>query len=105
MNNIGNEIFWSNCVIEALKRKFRNWNDIVLIPLFRFPWHFHMMWFDKKSNQVKHFTHKYLPGRASDMFFKGQVECMSIDRLNDWLISVGKEKLIGKKLGEIENED
>lgn len=89
-----NGIFWSNCVIESLKRKFRNWGSVVLIPLLRFPFHFHMMWFDKNSKQVKHFTYKNVPGNHSDLFFKGRVESMSMVEFKNWLITVGKENII-----------
>lgn len=94
MHNSENEIFWSNCVIEALKRKFRNWDSIVLIPLLRFPFHFHMLWVDRFENRVFHFTHRSMEGWHSDMFFKGQVESMCMDEFKNWLITVGKENTI-----------
>lgn len=100
---------WSNCVIEALKRKFRNWDSVVLMPIFRLPWHFHMMWFDKEHKEIKHFTHKNTEGFCTDLFFKGQVETIRLKHFKDWCITVGKphSKLIEKveKLGGTEHED
>ena len=92
------KILWSNCVIEAFKRKFRNWNNIVLMPVFRLPWHFHLMWFDKDKKEVRHFTHRSMEGWHSDVFFKGQVETIKLKHFRDWCITVGKpnSKLIEK---------
>lgn len=76
---MANELFWSNCIIQAFKHKLHAWNDIRLIPLFNFP-HFHMMWYDSRTNQIYHFTDK-IGKRFSDMFFEGSIQMVERDAL------------------------
>ena len=71
-------IFWSNCLIEALRRKVKDWDNIVLIPLFH-GFHFHMMWYDKKTKKISHFTHRRLQGWFCTLFFKGTVDNVEYD--------------------------
>ena len=75
----------SNCVIEALKRKFSNWDEIKLIPIWHNIWHFHVMWLDRRNGMVYHFTHKSIPGWHCDLLFKGRVEEVNPDNLKKWL--------------------
>ena len=80
----------SNCVIEALKRKFKDWTNIRLVPLWK-GWHFHMMWYDRKRGKFRHFTHRRLDGWFTTILFKGTVENVKRKHLEKWCRSVGIE--------------
>lgn len=83
-------IFVSNCMIEALKRKFRNWRDITLIPIWHGIFHFHMMWHDKRDGRIRHFTHRNLdPEFFTNLLFKGQILNVDRDALTRWAESKG----------------
>ena len=77
------DTFWSNCLIEALKRKLKDWNKIVLIPLFT-GFHFHIMWYDRKSKKISHFTHRRLSGWFCTLFFKGTIDNVEYDSLKQY---------------------
>ena len=77
--------FWSNCLIEAIKVKFKDWSGVKLIPIWHGLVHFHMMWLDKRISKIFHFTHKSLPGWHCDLFFKGRIEEVDQDGLKKWL--------------------
>ena len=47
--------------------------------------HFHMMWLDKRTSKILHFTHKSIPGWHCDLFFKGKIEEVDPDGLKKWL--------------------
>ena len=81
------DVHWSNCLIEAIKAKFKDWHVVKLIPIWRGIFHFHMMWMDVKSGKIFHFTHKSLPGWHCDLFFKGRIEEVNpkgLKRLENW---------------------
>ena len=49
----------SNCLIEGVKQKLKDWGNIQLKPFFCIdgkPWRFHLMWLDRRARCVKHFT-------------------------------------------------
>lgn len=75
----------SNCLIEGLKQKFLNWHKVKLIPIWHGIIHFHVMWLDKRNGMVYHFTHKSIPGRHCDLFFKGRIEEVNPNNLKKWL--------------------
>ncbi len=77
--------FWSNCLIEAIKVKFKDWHAVKLIPIWHGLVHFHMMWLDKRTSKIFHFTHKSLPGWHCDLFFKGRIEEVDPNGLKKWL--------------------
>lgn len=81
-------IFWSNCLIEALKRKVKDWNKIVLIPIIH-GFHFHMMWYEIDTKTIKHFTHSRLDGWFTTLWFRGTVENVKREHLEKWCKSVG----------------
>lgn len=74
---------WSNCMIESLKYKFNDWKGIRLLPIFH-KFKFHMMWYDRRTNEVKHFTHASMEGWHSALFFKGMVETVNINKFKKW---------------------
>lgn len=81
--------FHSNCVIEALKRKFSRWSEIRLIPIWN-GWHFHMMWHDRADGRIWHFTDRELgEGKKSAILFKGRVLNVDKDALARWAESKG----------------
>ena len=81
--------FWSNCVIEALKRKFKDWDNIRLVPLWK-GWHFHMLWYDKADGRIWHFTDRELgEGKSSPFLFKGHVLNVDKGALIRWAKSQG----------------
>ena len=80
--------FRSNCVIVALREKFRDWNNIVLVPIYH-GFHFHMMWYDKRKSTFRHFTHSRLDGWFTTLWFKGTVENVKQHHLKRWCESVG----------------
>lgn len=75
--------FWSNCLIEAMKRCWKDPenNDYIVI---NGPMRFHVMWLDKKERKIKHFTHRRLTGRFSSLWFKGTIEYVDYDALKEW---------------------
>ena len=75
--------FWSNCLIEAMKRCWKDPenNDYIVI---HGPMRFHVMWLDKKERRIKHFTHRRLTGRFSSLWFKGTIEYVDYDALKEW---------------------
>ena len=75
--------FWSNCVIEALKEKFKDLSGVKLLPIWH-GFHFHMMWFDKRKNTFRHFTHYKLNGWFTTLWFKGTVEEVKRKHLEKW---------------------
>ena len=83
------EWFWSNCVIEALRAKFKDWDSIRLIPLWQ-GWHFHMLWYDKANDRIWHFTDRELgEGKSSALLYSGQVLHVEKDALMRWAKSQG----------------
>ena len=76
--------YWSNCAIEAFKAKVRDWRNIRIIPIWHGWIHFHVMWLDKRTGKVLHFTHKSLPGWHCDLFFKGRIEEVDKVGLKKW---------------------
>ena len=46
--------------------------------------HFHMMWFDKRENTFRHFTHYKLNGWFTTLWFKGTVEEVKRKHLEKW---------------------
>ena len=76
--------YWSNCAIEAFKAKVRDWRNIRIIPIWHGWIHFHVMWLDKRTGKVLHFTHKSLPGWHCDLFFKGRIEEVDKVGLRKW---------------------
>ena len=76
---------WSNCLIEAIKVKSRDWHAVKLIPIWHGLVHFHMMWLDKRTSKIFHFTHKSIPGWHCDLFFKGRIEEVNPNNLRKWL--------------------
>lgn len=95
--------WWSNCLIEGIKQKLKDWGNIQLKPFFCIdgkPWRFHLMWLDKRAHCVKHFTHKGIDGRHSDLFFRGRYMTMTIEQFNSWCQKKGKLNLaIAKSRG------
>lgn len=87
---IDDQPFYSNCLIEALKRKFADWRNIQLIPLWT-GFHFHMMWYDIKTRRIRHFTHRRLAGNFTTLFFKGTIDNVEIDALKEWCDKNGIE--------------
>lgn len=73
-----NDIFWSNCAIQALKHKLKDWKHTKLIVIW-YGYHFHMLWKNLKDNEIFHFTHRGIDGYCSDLFFKGHV--LKVDNL------------------------
>lgn len=76
---------WSNCLIEAVKQKFKLGQKIKLIPIWHGIVHFHVMWLDKRNGMVYHFTHKSIPGWHCDLFFKGRIEEVNPNNLRKWI--------------------
>lgn len=81
-------IFWSNCLIEAVKRKLCDWKNIRLIPIIH-GFHFHMMWYDVRKKTFRHFTHSRLDGWFTTLWFRGTVENVKREHLEKWCKSVG----------------
>ena len=92
----GMKTWWSNCLIEGLKQKLSDWDNIQLKPFFCIdskPWRFHLMWLDKREGCIKHFTHKGIDGRHSDLLFKGHYETRTIEQFNLYCQKKGKTRL------------
>lgn len=81
--------FWSNCVIVALKEKFKDWSGVKLVPIWHGLVHFHMMWYDKRKNAFRHFTHWKLDGWFTTLWFKGTVEEVKREHLEKWFKGKG----------------
>ena len=81
-------IFWSNCVIEAVKRKLCDWENIHLIPIIH-GFHFHMMWYEIDTRTIMHFT--YLDNRKpfTTIWFRGRIETVKQEHLEKWCKSAG----------------
>ena len=79
------DIHWSNCLIEAIKAKFKDGHAVKLIPIWHGLVHFHVMWLDKRTSKIFHFTHKSIPGCHCDLFFKGRIEEVEPNGLKKWL--------------------
>ena len=84
---------WSNCLIEGVKQKLKDWGNVQLKPFFCIdgkPWRFHLMWLDRRARCVKHFTRKGIDGRHSDLFFRGRCEAMTVEQFNAWCQKKGR---------------
>lgn len=79
----GRKPFWSNCVIEAMKHHWRDPENIEFIVINGLT-RFHVMWIDKRERKIKHFTHRRLNGRFSNLWFKGTIENVEYDALKEW---------------------
>ena len=72
---------WSNCLIEGVKQKLKDWGNIQLKPFFCIdgkPWRFHLMWLDRRARCVKHFTRR------------GRCEAMTVEQFNAWCQKKGR---------------
>lgn len=78
----------SNCLVEALKQKFRHWNNIKLLPI-RMGWHFHVMWYDKRRGIYRHFTHKGLNDEFTTFWFRGWIKSVKPEHLVKWMSKHG----------------
>ena len=81
----------SNCLVEALKQKFRHWNNIKLLPIWM-GWHFHVMWYDKQHNIYRHFTHKGLNDEFTTFWFRGWIKPVKPEHLVKWMSKHGIPK-------------
>ena len=67
--------FWSNCVIEAVKRKLGDWKNIRFIPIIH-GLHFHMLWYEIDTKTIKHFT--YIDRKPfTTIWFRGIIEVVN----------------------------
>ena len=79
--------FWSNCVIEAIKRKLGDWKNIRFIPIIH-GFHFHMLWYEIDTKTIKHFT--YIDRKPfTTIWFRGRIETVKREFLEKWCKSVG----------------
>lgn len=77
--------FWSNCVIQAVKAHWRDPANVDYIVIRR-PVGVHVMWYNKQTKRVYHFTDKKVMGyrRLSNLWFKGTIEEETVDGLRKW---------------------
>ena len=76
--------FTSNCILEAIKAKLRNWNGTGLVAILN-GWHFHMMWFDRRTGEIRHFTNRNTnPNLSTTILFRGTVERVERDALEEF---------------------
>ena len=78
----------SNCLVEALKQKFRHWNNIKLLPIWM-GWHFHVMWYDRRRKIYRHFTHKGLNDEFTTLWFRGWIKPVKPEHLVKWMSEHG----------------
>ena len=81
----------SNCLVEALKQKFRHWNNIKLLPIWM-GWHFHVMWYDRRRKIYRHFTHKGLNDEFTTFWFRGWIKPVKPEHLVKWMSKHGIPK-------------
>ena len=84
---------WSNCLIEGVKQKLKDWGNVQLKPFFCIdgkPWRFHLMRLDRRARCVKHFTRRGIDGRRSGLFFRGRCEAMTVEQFNAWCQKKGR---------------
>lgn len=83
-----NETWYSNCLVEAIKAKFKSWSNTKIIPLYSIPstggWHLHVVWYDKRQGIYKHFTHKSLEGNFTSLLFRGMIETITQEKIERW---------------------
>lgn len=90
--------FYSNCLIEAFKAKFKNWKNIKIIFIPRKYNHgnnFHVMWKNLTTNELFEFVHAgdKMPTMLQTFFEKGHILQTSWERHNRF-IQIGVQKKV-----------
>ena len=83
--------YWSNCLLEAIKAKLKDWKNIDIIYIsakkndVNCP---HWMWLNKKTGEVEDFhCDSYLEHWWNFFWWKGWIRSMSRESFERWWVS------------------
>lgn len=80
--------YYSNCLIEAIKAKFHDWNNIKIrkLPNYIHKSKNHFIWINVSTKKVFHFVHtKKINRPLKNIFYKGKIKSVDLETFSKFL--------------------